>query len=55
VQDQKALLEKFFKVPQLGASGSPGACALLMILVSVILIVNTIRVAAFSRRRETGS
>ena len=28
--------------------------ALLMILVSVILIVNTIRVAAFSRRRETG-
>ena len=28
--------------------------ALLMVIVSVILIVNTIRVAAFSRRRETG-
>ncbi len=53
VQDQKALLEKFFKVLtwiQWFASG----LALLMILVSIILIVNTIRVAAFSRRRETG-
>jgi cell division transport system permease protein len=53
VQDQKALLEKFFKVltwVQWFATG----LALLMILVSVILIVNTIRVAAFSRRRETG-
>ena len=37
-----------------GCSGSPCGLALLMILVSVILIVNTIRVAAFSRRRETG-
>ena len=53
VQDQKALLEKFFKVlnwVQWFATG----LALLMILVSVILIVNTIRVSAFSRRRETG-
>jgi cell division transport system permease protein len=53
VQDQKALLEKFFKVlnwVQWFATG----LALLMILVSVTLIVNTIRVAAFSRRRETG-
>ena len=53
VQDQKALLEKFFKVlnwVQWFATG----LALLMIVVSVILIVNTIRVAAFSRRRETG-
>ncbi len=53
VQDQKALLEKFFKVlnwVQWFATG----LALLMIVVSVTLIVNTIRVAAFSRRRETG-
>lgn len=53
VQDQKALLEKFFKVltwVQWFAFG----LALLMVIVSVILIVNTIRVAAFSRRRETG-
>src|SRR3990170_1227968 len=52
VQDQKALLEKFFKVltwVQWFAFG----LALLMVVVSVILIVNTIRVAAFSRRRET--
>lgn len=53
VQDQKALLEKFFKVlnwVQWFATG----LALLMLLVSVTLIINTIRVAAFSRRRETG-
>jgi len=53
IQDQKALLEKFFKVltwVQWFAFG----LALLMVVVSVILIVNTIRVAAFSRRRETG-
>jgi cell division transport system permease protein len=53
VVDQKALLEKFFKVlnwVQWFAFG----LALLMVIVSVILIVNTIRVAAFSRRRETG-
>ena len=53
MQDQKALLERFFKVlnwVQWFAFG----LALLMVIVSVILIVNTIRVAAFSRRRETG-
>jgi len=53
VQDQKALLERFFKVlnwVQWFAFG----LALVMVFVSVILIVNTIRVAAFSRRRETG-
>ena len=53
VQDQKALLEKFFKVLKWVQWFAVGL-ALLMILVSVILIVNTIRVAAFSRRRETG-
>ena len=53
VQDQKALLEKFFKVLN-WVQWFAGGLALLMILVSVILIVNTIRVAAFSRRRETG-
>ena len=53
VQDQKALLEKFFKVLN-WVQWFAGGLALLMILVSVILIVNTIRVSAFSRRRETG-
>ena len=53
VQDQKAILEKLFnalKWVQWFAFG----LAVLMVFVSVILIVNTVRVAAFSRRRETG-
>src|SRR5215217_3042602 len=53
VQDQKALLERFFKVLKWVQWFAFGL-ALLMVVVSVILIVNTIRVAAFSRRRETG-
>ena len=53
IQDQKALLEKFFKVLKWVQWFAFGL-ALLMVIVSVILIVNTIRVAAFSRRRETG-
>jgi len=53
VQDQKALLEKFFKVLKWVQWFAFGL-AMLMVVVSVILIVNTIRVAAFSRRRETG-
>ena len=53
VQDQKALLEKFFKVLK-WVQWFAFCLALLMVVVSVILIVNTIRVAAFSRRRETG-
>ena len=53
VQDQKALLSRFFKVLT-WVQWFASSLALLMIVVSVILIVNTIRVAAFSRRRETG-
>jgi cell division transport system permease protein len=53
VQDQKALLERFFKVLKWVQWFAFGL-ALMMVVVSVILIVNTIRVAAFSRRRETG-
>jgi cell division transport system permease protein len=53
VQDQKALLERFFKVLKWVQWFAFGL-ALMMVIVSVILIVNTIRVAAFSRRRETG-
>jgi cell division transport system permease protein len=53
VQDQKALLERFFKVLKWVQWFAFGL-ALLMVVVSVILIVNTIRVAAISRRRETG-
>lgn len=53
VQDQKALLQKLFKVLNFVQVGS-FVIALVMVAVSVVLIVNTIRVAAFSRRRETG-
>jgi cell division transport system permease protein len=53
VQDQNALLEKFFRVLNYLKAGAWGL-ALIMIVVAVLLISNTIRVAAFSRRRETG-
>ena len=53
VQDQKALLEGFFsalnKLQWLAL-----AIATAQVLAAVLLISNTIRVAAFSRRRETG-
>jgi cell division transport system permease protein len=53
VQDQKALLQNFFKLLntlQLFAL----IVAAVQIFAAVLLISNTIRVAAFSRRRETG-
>ena len=53
VQDQKALLENFFKLLntlQLFALIVAGV----QIFAAILLISNTIRVAAFSRRRETG-
>jgi cell division transport system permease protein len=53
VQDQRAILEKFFRGlngAQLGAL----VLAVLMIVVVVLLIMNTMQVLAFSRRRETG-
>ena len=53
VQDQKALLEGFFNVLnklQLLALIIAGV----QVVAAVLLISNTIRVAAFSRRRETG-
>ncbi len=53
VQDQKALLEGFFSVLtklQLVAL----IIAAVQVVAAVLLISNTIRVAAYSRRRETG-
>jgi cell division transport system permease protein len=53
ISDQKALLEPFFRVLgrlQLVAWVVAG----IQILAAILLIGNTIRVAAFSRRRETG-
>ena len=53
VNDQRRILDKFFRL-----LGGLQLIALLiagsMLIVTVLLIVNTMRVAAFSRRRETG-
>lgn len=53
VVDEKALLEPFFRFLNgitIGALAGAG----LLLIATVLLVVNTIRVAAFSRRRETG-
>lgn len=53
VNDQRRILDKFFRL-----LGGLQVIALIiagaMLVVTVLLIVNTMRVAAFSRRRETG-
>jgi cell division transport system permease protein len=53
VQDQKQLLEKFFRVLT-GVQTAAIVIALVQLVAAALLISNTIRVAAFSRRRETG-
>jgi cell division transport system permease protein len=53
VQDQKGILDNLFTLLgylNLGARG----VMLVMLSVALLLIVNTVRVSAFSRRRETG-
>ncbi len=53
VQDQRRLLDRFFKVLN-GFQLAAIIIALVQIIAATLLISNTIRVAAFSRRRETG-
>jgi cell division transport system permease protein len=53
VQDQRKLLEKFFKLLG-GLQAIALGIAVAMLLVTVLLVINTMRVAAYSRRRETG-
>ncbi|MDQ6649186.1 MAG: permease-like cell division protein FtsX [Actinomycetota bacterium] len=53
VQDQRAILQPFFKLLNVVRVVAI-AVAVLMLLVALLLISNTVRVAAFSRRRETG-
>ena len=53
VQDQRRLLDRFFKLLN-GLKAVALAIALAMLLVTVLLVVNTMRIAAFSRRREVG-
>lgn len=53
VNDQRRLLDRFFTVLN-GFQLAAIVIALVQILAAILLISNTIRVAAFSRRRETG-
>ena len=53
VQDQRKLLERFFQILT-GLQTFALAIALAMLFVTIMLVMNTIRVAAFARRRETG-
>ncbi len=53
VQDQRAILDRFFRVLN-GFQLAALVVAVVQIAAAALLISNTIRVAAFSRRRETG-
>jgi len=53
VQDQRSILEKFFKLLNVLRNGSL-LVGLFSVLTAGLLISNTLRIAAFNRRRETG-
>jgi cell division transport system permease protein len=53
VVDQRALLDRFFQILN-GFQIAAIAVAAVQIIAAILLISNTIRLAAFSRRRETG-
>ncbi|WP_327697129.1 permease-like cell division protein FtsX [Streptomyces sp. NBC_00459] len=53
VQDQKGILDNLFELLNLMNGAALGVMGL-MLVVALLLIVNTVRVSAFSRRRETG-
>jgi cell division transport system permease protein len=52
IQDQRQLLDRFFQILK-GLQSFAIAVAIAMLFVTVLLVVNTIRVSAFARRRET--
>jgi len=53
VQDQRTILEKFFKLLGVLRNGALGI-GLASVFTAALLISNTLRIAAFNRRRETG-
>ncbi len=53
VVDQRALLDRFFQILN-GLQAAAIGVAIVQVVAAVLLISNTIRLAAFSRRRETG-
>ena len=52
IQDQRQLLDRFFQILK-GLQTFALAIAVAMLFVTVLLVMNTVRVAAFARRRET--
>jgi len=52
IQDQRQLLDRFFQILK-GLQTFALAIAIAMLFVTVLLVMNTVRVAAFARRRET--
>jgi len=52
IQDQRQLLDRFFQILK-GLQSFALSIALAMLFVTVLLVMNTVRVAAFARRRET--
>ena len=52
IQDQRQLLDRFFQILK-GLQSFAIAIAAAMLFVTVLLVMNTIRVSAFARRRET--
>ena len=53
VQDQRTILEKFFRLLAVLRNGALRV-GLASVLTAALLISNTLRIAAFNRRRETG-
>jgi cell division transport system permease protein len=52
IQDQRQLLDRFFQILK-GLQSFALSIAVAMLFVTVLLVMNTVRVAAFARRRET--
>lgn len=52
VVDQRKLLQKFFQILK-GLQSFALSVAIAMLLVTILLVMNTVRIAAFARRRET--
>ena len=52
IVDQRKLLQKFFQILR-GLQSFALIVAIAMLLVTVLLVMNTVRIAAFARRRET--
>jgi cell division transport system permease protein len=53
VSDQRTILQPLFKLFS-GLTVSASTVAVVMVGLALMLIVNTVRLSAFSRRRETG-